>query len=105
INALYYDPAAEAIVDYVGGESDLRAGIVRAVGDPEARFHEDYLRLVRAVRFAARLGFELEPATAAAIRNHAGRIVHTSAERLRDELVKMLCEGHARTAFELLDTL
>ncbi len=105
INALFYDPEHDRVVDYVNGQEDLRAGIVRTVGDPDRRFGEDYLRLVRAVRFAARLGYTIEDETAAAIRRNAHRILHTSAERLRDELVKMLCEGAPRRAFELMDAL
>jgi len=92
-----------AVIDYVGGLADLEAGVIRAIGQPAARFEEDRLRMLRAVRFAARLGFELEPATAAAIRALAPRIASVSRERVRDELTRMLTEGHARRAFELLD--
>ena len=93
-----------SVIDYVGGVADLDAGLVRAIGNPEARFEEDHLRMLRAVRFAARFGFDLDPATAAAIRQLAPRIYAVSRERVRDELTKMLTEGHARRAFELLDT-
>ena len=96
------DRIRAAVVDHVGGLADLDAGIVRAIGRPEARFEEDHLRMSRAVRFAARFGFELDPATAAAIRALAPRIQAVSRERVRDELTKMLTEGHARRAFELL---
>ena len=92
-----------AVVDHVGGLADLDAGILRAIGDPRRRFQEDQLRLLRAVRFAARFGFTVEPATFAAIRALAPRIHAVSRERVRDELTKMLTEGHARRAFELLD--
>jgi poly(A) polymerase len=92
-----------AVVDHVGGVADLDAGIIRAIGEPSRRFQEDQLRLLRAVRFAARFGFEIEPATHAAIRALAPRIHAVSRERVRDELTKMLTEGHARRAFELLD--
>jgi poly(A) polymerase len=96
-----------AVLDHVGGIADLDAGIIRAIGEPRRRFEEDQLRLLRAVRFAARFGFTIEPATLAAIRNLAPRIsAHygaVSRERVRDELTKMLIEGHARRAFELLD--
>jgi poly(A) polymerase len=92
-----------AVVDHVGGLADLDAGILRAIGQPARRFEEDQLRLLRAVRFAARFGFEIEPATHAAIRALAPRIAAVSRERVRDELTKMLTEGHARRAFELLD--
>ncbi len=92
-----------AILDYVGGLADLDAGVIRAIGDPRRRFEEDQLRLLRAVRFAARFRFALERQTAAAIRALAHRIHAVSRERVRDELTKMLTEGHARRAFELLD--
>jgi poly(A) polymerase len=91
------------VIDHVGGLADLRAGIVRAIGRPERRFEEDHLRLLRAVRFAARFSFSIEPATLAAMRHLAHRIHAVSRERVRDELTKMLTEGRARHAFELLD--
>ncbi|HTW60660.1 MAG TPA: CCA tRNA nucleotidyltransferase [Terracidiphilus sp.] len=99
------DPLAarEGVVDYVGGVADLNAGVVRAIGRAEQRFEEDRLRMLRAVRFAARFGFELEPGTVRAIRSLAPRIHSVSRERVRDELTKMLTEGRARRAFELLD--
>ena len=92
-----------AVIDHVGGLADLDADLIRAIGLPEKRFEEDQLRLLRAVRFAARFGFEIESATFAAMRKLAGRIHAVSRERVRDELTKMLTEGHARRAFELLD--
>jgi putative nucleotidyltransferase with HDIG domain len=92
-----------AVLDYVGGVADLDAGVIRAIGRPELRFEEDRLRMLRAVRFAARFGFEIEPETKRAIRALASRIDAVSRERVRDELTKMLTEGHARRAFELLD--
>jgi poly(A) polymerase len=91
------------VIDYVGGVGDLEAGIVRAIGRAELRFEEDHLRMLRGVRFAARFGFELEEGTAAAIRRLAGKTVAVSRERVRDELTKMLTEGRARRAFELLE--
>jgi len=81
----------------------LRAGVVRAIGDPQLRFAEDKLRMMRAVRFAARLGYAIDPPTFAAIQKLAPQIHQVSRERVRDELTKMLTEGHARRAFELLD--
>ena len=96
------DPAA-ATLDYVNGRHDLAAKILRAIGDPALRFAEDKLRMLRAVRFAARLDLEIEPQTFAAIRNAATQIDQVSAERIRDELTRMLTEGNARRAFELLD--
>jgi poly(A) polymerase len=92
-----------AVIDHVGGLEDLDAGVIRAIGLPEKRFEEDQLRLLRAVRFAARFGFEIERATLAAMRKLAARILAVSRERIREELTKMLTEGHARRAFELLD--
>ena len=92
-----------SILDFVKGREDLDHGIVRAIGDPVRRFTEDKLRMLRAVRFAARLGYTIEPATLAAITVLAPDIHQVSAERVRDELSRMLTEGHARRAFELLD--
>ena len=92
-----------AVLDYVGGLADLDAGVVRAIGRAEQRFQEDHLRMLRGVRFAARFGFELEAETKRAIRSLASRIQAVSRERVRDELTKMLTEGHAQRAFELLD--
>jgi putative nucleotidyltransferase with HDIG domain len=93
----------DAVLDYVGGLADLDAGVVRAIGRAEKRFEEDHLRMLRGVRFAARFGFELEAETKRAIRLLAPKIHAVSRERVRDELTKMLTEGHARRAFELLD--
>lgn len=103
INGLFLDPLANQVLDFVGGEKDIRDRIIRAIGEPKARFTEDKLRLARAVRFAARFGYRIEPFTFKAIRQLAPEINQVSAERLRDELTKMLTEGHARRAFELLD--
>jgi tRNA nucleotidyltransferase/poly(A) polymerase len=110
INALLLDPAAltsgdweRAVIDYAGGLAYVRAGIIRAIGDPEQRFEEDHLRMLRAVRFAARFGFEIEPATMRAIQKLHAQIRRVSPERIRDELVRILTEGGARRGFELLD--
>ena len=103
INGLLLDPRDNRILDFVGGQADLRARIVRAIGDPEARFCEDKLRLLRAIRFAARLGYTIEPATFAAVCRHASEITAVSAERIRDELTRILTEGGARRGFQLLD--
>ncbi len=105
INGLLLDPRTNQVLDYVNGRADLRARIIRAIGEPERRFREDKLRLVRAVRFAARFNFAIEPETAAAIRRLAPEILVVSVERLRDELTKILAEGAARRGFELLDEL
>ena len=93
----------EAVLDYVGGQEDLKERVLRAIGEPALRFAEDKLRMLRGVRFAARLGLEIEPRTMAAIRAAASEIGQVSCERIRDELTLMLTEGHARRAFELLD--
>jgi poly(A) polymerase len=103
INGMMLDPAANEVLDFVGGKNDLKAGIIRAIGEPDRRFGEDKLRMLRAVRFAARFGFGIEPATFAAIQKLAPQIHQVSRERVRDELAKMLTEGHARAAFLLLD--
>ncbi|MDX2181521.1 MAG: CCA tRNA nucleotidyltransferase [Bryobacteraceae bacterium] len=103
INALYEDPFTGGILDFHGGLDDLRAGVIRAIGDPVERFEEDRLRLLRAVRFASRFGFRIEPRTFAAIRELAPRVSAVAAERVRDELTRMLTEGRARSAFELLN--
>lgn len=103
VNGLLMDPRDGRILDYVGGQSDIKARIIRAIGDPELRFEEDKLRMARAVRFAARLSYAIEPRTFGAIRKLAPKISQVSQERLRDELTKMLTEGAARRAFELLD--
>lgn len=103
INAMFFDPKTDTLVDYVGGREDLKARRIRTVGEPRERFAEDHLRLLRAIRFAARFGYEIEPGTFEAIREMAPLIHKTSAERIRDELVRMLTEGGARRAFELMD--
>jgi len=103
INGLLMDPISGEVLDFVGGRADLEAHIVRAIGDPERRFTEDKLRMLRAVRFAARFGYAIDGATFRAIQKLAPQIHQVSAERIRDELTKMLTEGHARQAFLLLD--
>jgi putative nucleotidyltransferase with HDIG domain len=92
-----------AVIDYVGGVADLDAGVIRAIGRAETRFEEDHLRMLRAVRFAARFEFEIELETKRAMRSLAAKIHAVSRERVRDELTRMLTEGRARRAFELLD--
>jgi len=103
INGLMLDPLdGQRVLDYVGGQEDIQRGIVRTIGDPVQRFREDKLRMMRAVRFAARFEYEIDAATFASIRELAPEIRRVSRERQRDELTKMLTEGHARRAFELL---
>jgi poly(A) polymerase len=103
INGLLMRHDSGEILDFVGGQADLRAGIIRAIGEPARRFAEDKLRMLRAVRFSARFGFQIEPETFAAIRLHAHEIGQVSAERIREELTKLLTEGGARRGMELLD--
>jgi poly(A) polymerase len=103
INGLLMRHDTGEVLDYVGGQADLKAGIVRAIGEADRRFREDKLRMLRAVRFAARFGFEIEAGTFGAIQKGVAEIHQVSAERLRDELTKMLTEGAARRAFELLE--
>jgi poly(A) polymerase len=103
INGLLLDPETNQVLDYVGGRDDLRAGIIRAIGQPEERFREDKLRMLRAVRFAARFAYSIEPETFRAIQKLAPQVAQVSAERVRDELTKLLAEGSARRGFELLD--
>jgi poly(A) polymerase len=103
INGLMMEADTGKVLDYVGGRADLERRVVRAIGDPHARFGEDHLRLLRAVRFAARLGFEIESATFEAVRRHHALILKVSAERVREELSRILIEGGARRGFELLE--
>ena len=102
INGMFLDPETDTVLDYVGGRADLDAGIVRAIGDPDARFDEDRLRLLRAVRFAARFDYAIEPATWQAVQRLASTIVGIAWERIGEEIVKILTEGRARRGFELL---
>ncbi|MFQ5778244.1 MAG: CCA tRNA nucleotidyltransferase [Terriglobia bacterium] len=103
INGLLYDPLKEEYLDFVGGRADLRAGVIRTIGEPAERFAEDKLRPLRALRFAARFGYRIEERTWAALRGQRRSITQVSQERIRDELLKMLTEGAARRAFELLE--
>ena len=104
INGLLYDPMEDKVIDYVGGQADIRGRRIRTIGDPYKRFSEDRLRMLRAVRFAARFNFELDSAAADAIRERASETRMVSAERIRDEILKILTEGQARRGFELLDS-
>lgn len=104
INGLMLDPLdGDRVIDFVGGRADLEQKIIRTIGNPERRFSEDKLRMLRAVRFSARFGYEIETETLVSIQRLARDIHQVSCERIRDELTKMLTEGHARRAFELLD--
>lgn len=102
INGMFFDPCTAEVLDYVGGRADLQARMIRAIGEPAERFAEDYLRMLRAVRFAARFDFDIEPRTFDAIAGAAGAIAKISAERVFQELDKMLRGPHPRRALELL---
>ncbi len=103
INGMFFDPLTDEVIDYVGGERDLAAKILRAIGNPEARFREDRLRMLRAVRFATVLGFEIDPATWSAVCANAAHIHDVSLERIREELVKILVHPNRLHGFDLLD--
>ncbi len=103
INGLLFDPSENEVIDYVDGRRDIRERRIRTIGEASARFQEDHLRMLRAVRFAARFGFSLDGAALAAIRESAGLIARVSRERVRDEISKILTEGSPRRGFELLD--
>lgn len=103
INGLLMCHDSGEVLDFVGGQADLKARLIRAIGEPERRFTEDKLRMLRAVRFAARFDYNIEPATLAAIQKHAAEIHAVSAERIHEELDRLLTEGAARRGFELLD--
>lgn len=105
INGLLMRHDSSEVLDFVGGRADLAAGIIRAIGEPSRRFGEDKLRMLRAVRFAARFKYTIEPGTFVAIRKHANEINIVSSERIREELTKLLTEGAARRGFDLLDEL
>lgn len=102
-NAMFFDPVEKTVVDYVGGQRDLANKVLRAVGDPAARFREDRLRMLRAVRFAAVLGFEIEPATWRALCENAAHTHEVSAERIREELVRILLSPQRVRGFDLLN--
>ncbi len=103
VNGMFYDPDLDEVIDFVGGQADLKAKVLRAIGDPRARFDEDHLRVLRAVRFAAQLGFQLEPATWAAAKGYAYQMSNLAWERIAAELTKMLASARPRLGLELLD--
>ena len=102
INGMFYDPVSGQTIDHVGGRQDIAAGLIRAIGRPQQRFAEDHLRMLRAVRFAARLQFSIEPETFAAIGAGAGNILKVSWERIRDELTAILTQGRAAAGMQML---
>lgn len=101
VNGLFYDPVVGKVIDYVGGRADLDAKIIRTIGDPEIRFREDPVRILRAIKFAARLGFELEPETKKAMHCHASEIIRCAPARVQEEISRLLSSCHAKDAFEL----
>lgn len=103
VNGMFYDPVTDEIIDYVGGRSDLQGGVLRAIGDAESRFREDRLRMLRAVRFATVLDFQIEPETWAALKLHAAEIHDVSAERIREELVRIFLHPNRVRGLDLLD--
>jgi poly(A) polymerase len=102
INAMYYDPIAGVVVDYHGGIDDARARVLRMIGEPDMRYREDPVRIIRVVRFAAKLGFEIEPGTRAPLRDMASLLSNVPQSRLFDEMIKLLQTGHARASLEEL---
>lgn len=102
VNGLFFDPLKKKIIDYVGGRDDIRGKIIRTIGKPYERFHEDRLRLLRAIRFAANLGFKIEPKTWLAVKELACEIHSVSQERIRDEIVKMFTHPNAGMGLGLL---
>jgi len=102
INGMFFDPVENRIIDYVAGETDLKQSILRAIGEPSARFREDHLRMLRAVRFAARFGLTIEPITMSAIRQMAAQVVSVSGERIAEELRKLFVHPNRATGVELL---
>lgn len=105
VNGLYFDVKNQKVLDFVGGEEDLKKKVLRTIGDPEARFLEDHLRMLRAVRFAVQLGFTVAPETLEAVRKHAPKIAKVSAERIRDELTKILTSPEPARGVRELDAL
>jgi poly(A) polymerase len=105
VNGLLMNPESEEIIDYVGGLADIESKLIRTIGEPRRRFDEDYLRMLRALRFAANLSFIIDPETQKAIKDHACKIKRISAERIQEELNKVLTRPGARRGFELLDEM
>lgn len=102
INGMFYDPMTNEVIDLVGGQEDLKSGVIRLIGDPNARIAEDKLRMLRVIRFAARFNFSVVPETLTAVTDHAAEITQVSSERIADELIKILRTGNYKTAMDLL---
>lgn len=103
VNGLFFDPETEQVIDFVGGQADLKNRVLRAIGDPAQRFREDHLRLMRAVRFATVLGWEIDPATWAAVKAEAHSLANISIERTREEFVKIMLHANRVRGLDLLD--
>lgn len=102
VNAMYYDPQRQVVIDYHGGIKDSKKKLLRMIGDPVARYREDPVRIIRVVRFAAKLGFEIEPKTRAPIKEMAALLDNVPASRTFDEMIKLLQTGHALASIEEL---
>jgi poly(A) polymerase len=102
VNAMYYDPQAQVVVDYHGGMADSRAKLLRMIGDPEVRYREDPVRIIRVLRFAAKMGYRIEPRTEAPIRKMKSLLANVPASRMFDEMIKLLQTGHALASMEVL---
>jgi poly(A) polymerase len=105
VNAMYYDPATRMVIDYHGGHKDIRAGVLRMIGDPDTRYREDPVRILRVVRFAAKLGFKIEARTEKPLRSMAALLANVPSSRMFDEMIKLLQTGHARASLQTLKTL
>lgn len=101
INGLFYDPVQKKVIDFVGGIEDLHKGVVRTIGDPDIRFREDPVRILRAIKFASKLNFDLEESTREAMKTHAGELIRCAPSRIQEEIVKLLTCGHAERAVQL----
>jgi poly(A) polymerase len=105
INGLFYDPVAGKVLDFVNGRADLDARLIRTIGDPEIRFQEDPVRILRAIKFAARLGFAIEPATLAAMERHSGSLLRCAHARLQEEVLRLLASTYAHASFDMCDQI
>jgi poly(A) polymerase len=105
VNGLFYDPLKGKVLDFVNGRTDLEAKLIRTIGNPEVRFQEDPVRILRAIKFATRLGFEIEDATYQAMRTHVAGLTRCAPARLQEELLRLLTSGHARTSMRLCEEI
>ncbi len=103
INGLFYDPIAGEVIDFVGGREDLKKGLIRTIGDPDIRFREDPVRILRAIKFATRLGMQFEKATENAMSEHAELLLKCAPARLHEEIIRLLTSGHGAAAFKMME--